>query len=267
MFRFFETLIDPYAPYPEQAAPPDRFWPFMNAYLKPARRVMVWTVLSVFAVALIEIWLIWYAGRIVDVLGNTAPSEVWARHGLELALVAGFILIARPVIQTLSALLLNQSLMPNVGTIVRWRANRHVLNQSVGWFQNDFAGRIANRMMQTAPAVGEATFQTFDAIVYAIIYLGGALWLLAGTDPRLAVPLILWLGLYVWLVAWTIPGSAAPPRPSPTPARRSPAASSTAIPTSPRSSSSPIPTARRPMPARRSSMPVRPSWPRCGSSR
>lgn len=205
MFRFFENLIDPYAPYPEQAAPPDRFWPFMNAYLKPARRVMAWTILAVFAVALIEIWLIWYAGRIVDVLGNTAPSEVWARHGLELALVAGFILIARPAIQTLSALLLNQSLMPNVGTIVRWRANRHVLNQSVGWFQNDFAGRIANRMMQTAPAVGEATFQTFDAIVYAIIYLGGALWLLAGTDPRLAVPLIVWLGLYVWLVAWTIP--------------------------------------------------------------
>ena len=70
----------------------------MNAYLKPARRVMVWTVLSVFAVALIEIWLIWYAGRIVDVLGNTAPSEVWAAMA-ELALVAGFILIARPVIQ------------------------------------------------------------------------------------------------------------------------------------------------------------------------
>ena len=57
--------------------------------------------------------------------------------------------------------------MPNVGTIVRWRSHRYVLRQSVGWFQNDFAGRIANRMMQTAPSVGEATFQTFDALVYA----------------------------------------------------------------------------------------------------
>ena len=63
--------------------------------------------------------------------------------------------------------------MPNVGTIVRWRSHRHVLRQSVGWFQNDFAGRIANRMMQTAPAVGEATFQTFDALVYAAVYLVG----------------------------------------------------------------------------------------------
>ena len=141
---------------------------------------MAWTVLGVFAVAVIEIWLIWYAGRIVDVLGATPPAEVWARYGLELALVAGFILFARPLIQTLSAALINQALMPNVGTIVRWRAHRHVLKQSVGWFQNDFAGRIANRMMQTAPAVGEATFQTFDAMVYAVIYLAGALWLLAG---------------------------------------------------------------------------------------
>ena len=95
--------------------------------------------------------------------------------------------------------------MPNVGTIVRWRSHRHVLRQSVGWFQNDFAGRIANRMMQTAPAVGEATFQTFDALVYATIYLVGALWLLSDTDPRLALPLVVWLGLYVWLVAWTVP--------------------------------------------------------------
>ena len=96
--------------------------------------------------------------------------------------------------------------MPNVGTIVRWRSHRHVLRQSVGWFQNDFAGRIANRMMQTAPAVGEATFQTFDALVYA------------GDLPRRArsgcsatptggsaCRCVVWLGLYVWLVAWTIP--------------------------------------------------------------
>ena len=95
--------------------------------------------------------------------------------------------------------------MPNVGTIVRWRSHRHVLRQSVGWFQNDFAGRIANRMMQTAPAVGEATFQTFDALVYAGVYLVGALWLLGDTDPRLALPLVVWLGLYLWLVAWTVP--------------------------------------------------------------
>jgi len=205
MFRFFESLVDPYAPYAERDTPPARLWPFLNAYLRPARKVMALTIVSVFAVAVIEIWLISYTGRIVDVLGATPAAEVWARHGVELVAVALFILVARPLVQTISAALLNQSLMPNVGTIVRWRAHRHVLKQSVGWFQNDFAGRIANRMMQTAPAVGEATFQTFDAIVYAVVYLAGALWLLSGTDPRLALPLVVWLALYVWLVAWTIP--------------------------------------------------------------
>ena len=205
MFRRFESLVDPYASYVETDAPPDRLWPFLVEYLRPARRVMAWTMVSVLSVALVEIWLIWYAGRLVDVLAATAPAEVWVRHGLELGLVALFILVARPVIYGLNAALLNQSLMPNVGTIVRWRAHRHVLRQSVGWFQNDFAGRIANRMMQTAPAVGEATFQTFDALVYAAIYLVGALWLLSDTDWRLGLPLVAWLGLYLWLVLWTVP--------------------------------------------------------------
>jgi ATP-binding cassette subfamily B multidrug efflux pump len=205
MFRYFESLVDPYARYAEADAPPNRLWPFLLEYLRPARRVMAWTIVSVFLVAVLEIWLIWYAGRLVDVLGDTPAPEVWARHGLELGAVALFILLARPIVYGASAMLLNQSLMPNVGTIVRWRSHRHVLRQSVGWFQNDFAGRIANRMMQTAPAVGEVTFQAFDAVVYAIVYLIGALWLLSGTDPRLAIPLVVWLGLYVWLVAWTVP--------------------------------------------------------------
>ncbi len=205
MFRFFEDLVDPYAPYAEDDTPPDRLWPFLKEYLAPTRRVLAFATLSVLAVAVVEIALIWYAGRLVDVLAAADRASVWATHGFELALVAGFILVLRPAIQTLSAVLLNQSLMPNVGTIVRWRSHRHVLRQSVGWFQDDFAGRIANRMMQTAPAVGEATFQTFDALVYSAVYLVGALWLLSETDLRLGLPLLVWLGLYAGLVGWTIP--------------------------------------------------------------
>jgi ATP-binding cassette subfamily B multidrug efflux pump len=205
MLRYFESLVDPYKPYDERDAPPDRLWPFLKGYLWSLRPVLVWAGLSCLAVALVEVALIWYAGRLVDMLADTPPGEVWARHGLELGLVALAVLLLRPLAQTLNALLLNQSLMPNVGTLVRWRSHRHVLRQSVGWFQNDFAGRIANRIMQTAPAVNEATFQTFDAVVYSAIYIVGAMWLLADVDPRLALPLVAWLGLYVWLVAWTVP--------------------------------------------------------------
>ena len=89
MFRFFELLVDPYSRYAEDDTPPNRLWPFLRDYLRPARGVMLWTIASVFTVAVIELWLIWYVGRIVDVLGDTPPAVVWARHGLELALVAG----------------------------------------------------------------------------------------------------------------------------------------------------------------------------------
>ncbi len=205
MFRLFESLVDPYEPYEESDTPPDRLWPFLREYLWPARWVMLWTLLAVFAVGVIEIWLIWYAGRLVDLLGRTGPEDIWAEYGIEFLAVAIFILFLRPFIQTASAAFLNQSLMPNVGTLVRWRSHRHVLRQSVGWFQNDFAGRIANRVMQTAPAVGETAFQTFDAIAYSSIYLVGALWLLADTDVWLALPLLVWFGLYVALVTWAVP--------------------------------------------------------------
>ncbi len=205
MFRFFESLIDPYEPYSATDTPPNRLWPFLKAFLWPARKVAAWTFLSILVVGVVEIMLIWYAGQLVDMLTEADATNVWAAHGVELVFVALFILFLRPGLEVLSALLLNQSLMPNVGTIVRWRSHRHVLRQSVTWFQNDFAGRIANRMMQTAPAVGEAVFQTFDALVYSLIYLTGALWLLAGTDARLGIPLLFWFGLYVALMFWAIP--------------------------------------------------------------
>jgi ATP-binding cassette subfamily B multidrug efflux pump len=89
-----------------------------------------------------------------------------------------------------------------------------VLRQSVGWFENDFAGRIANRIMQTPPSGGEAVFQVFDAITFALAYLVGAAILLFGADPRLLLPLVVWFGLYAGLLcAGRSSGSARRPRP------------------------------------------------------
>ncbi|MEO0711955.1 MAG: ABC transporter ATP-binding protein, partial [Pseudomonadota bacterium] len=87
---------------------------------------------------------------------------------------------------------------------VRWRAHRQVLRQSVGWFEDDFAGRIANRIMQTPTSAGDAIFQVFDALTFALAYLVGAAILLADADPRLALPLAVWFGLYILLVRWTM---------------------------------------------------------------
>ena len=106
--------------------------------------------------------------------------------------------------QGIDVMLINNAILPNVGTLFRWRAHRQVLRQSVGWFENDFAGRIANRIMQTPPAAGEVVFQTFDAISYSLAYLIGAAILLSTSDWRLLMPLLGWFVLYGALMRWTI---------------------------------------------------------------
>lgn len=204
MFRFFENLVDPYVAYTETDRPPTRLWPFLRDYSRPFTRVYALAGAMSVVVAAVELWLIAYMGRIVDVLTNSGPGEVWALHGTELVLVALFLVLLRPAIQALDVLLLNNAILPNLGTLIRWRAHRHVLRQSVGWFENDFAGRIANRIMQTPPAAGEAVFQVFDAMTFAIAYIVGAAILLADADPRLAIPLVIWLVMYGGLVRWTL---------------------------------------------------------------
>ncbi|MEM1004895.1 MAG: ABC transporter ATP-binding protein [Pseudomonadota bacterium] len=203
MFRYFENLVDPFVTYKETDTPPTRLWPFMLDYSRPFFRVFIWTALISILVAGVEIGLIYYMGRVVDLLGGT-PAEVWQNHGTELLLMAGFVLLLRPVLHFVDVLLLNNTILPNFGTLIRWRAHKHVLRQSVGWFENDFAGRIANRIMQTPPAAGEVVFQVFDAISFSLAYLIGAAILLYAADARLLIPLLIWFAFYAVLVRWTV---------------------------------------------------------------
>ena len=203
MFRFFENLINPYVTYTEHDKPSQKLWPFLWDYSQPFKKVFALTAFMSIVVAAIEIWLIYYMGRLVDLLGSD-PALLWQTYGTELILVALFVLLIRPALQGLDVLLLNNAIMPNFGTLIRWRAHKQVLRQSVGWFENDFAGRIANRIMQTPPAAGEVVFQVFDAISYSLAYLIGAAILLTFSDWRLLVPLLGWFVLYGFLVRWTL---------------------------------------------------------------
>jgi ATP-binding cassette subfamily B multidrug efflux pump len=203
MFRYFENLVDPFADYTETNTPPTRLWPFMLEYTRPFYRLFYWAALISVIVAAVEVGLIYYMGRVVDLLSGS-PAEVWQAHGTELTLMAVFVLLLRPMLHIVDVLLLNNAILPNIGTIFRWRAHKHVLRQSVKWFENDFAGRIANRIMQTPPAAGEAVFQVFDAISFSLAYLVGAAILLMAADPRLLLPLLIWFALYALLVRWTV---------------------------------------------------------------
>jgi len=204
MFRFFETLVDPYQPYPQADTPPRGLWPFLREYVLPFRKVFAVTALVSLLVASGDIALIWYVGRLVDLLTTGAPAEVLASHGWEFVTVALIIALVRPMISGTGTALLHNTILPNFGTMIRWRAHRHVLRQPVGWFEGDFAGRIANRIMQTPPAAGDAVFQTFDAMAFGSVTVIGAGILLADADPRLLVPLVIWFGCYALLVRWTI---------------------------------------------------------------
>ncbi|EPX77473.1 ABC transporter ATP-binding protein [Litoreibacter arenae] len=204
MFRFLENLVDPYGPYDEVDAPPRKLWPFLKSYSQPFKKVFIWAALLSLMVAVVEVGLIYYMGRVVDLMSAGEPAQVLEQYGLELILAAVFILLIRPLIQAADVGILNNAILPNYGTLFRWRAHKHVLRQSVGWFENDFAGRIANRIMQAPPAAGEAIFQVFDAITFSVAYIIGAFILLSEADPRLAIPLVFWLLLYAALVSWTM---------------------------------------------------------------
>ena len=204
MFRFFEGLVDPYGPYEQNDAPPRRLWPFLKEYIQPFRAVFAVTaVLSVLA-AFLDVALIWYVGRLVDLLGATSTGQFWTLYGTEVVAVALAVLILRPVLLVGNVALLHNTILPNFGTMIRWRSHAHVIRQPVGWFESDFAGRIANRIMQTPPAAGDAVFQTFDAMAFASVTVVGAGIMLAQADPRLLVPLVVWFVLYAALVRWTV---------------------------------------------------------------
>lgn len=204
MFRFFEGLIDPYAPYIESDTPPRRLWPFLRDYVGAFRKVFAATAVFAMLNAFSEVGLIWYLGRMVDMIAHGSPAEVWAAHGTEMILVAAAVVLLRPVIGGVNVALLHNTILTNFGTMMRWRAHRHVMRQPVGWFESDFAGRIANRIMQAPPAAGEAVFQIFDAVAFASTTLVGAAVMLAGADMRLLLPLCLWLVGYLTLMRWTI---------------------------------------------------------------
>lgn len=204
MFRFFENLVDPYQAYIASDTPPRRLWPFLKEYIIPFRRVFAATaslsVISAFA----DVALIWYVGRLVDVLAKNGPQQAWALHGTEIMAVGIAILVLRPLLLVANVALLHNTILPNFGTMIRWRAHSHVIRQPVGWFEGDFAGRIANRIMQTPPAAGDAVFQTFDAMAFASVTIVGAGIMLAEADTRLLLPLVIWFALYAALVKWTV---------------------------------------------------------------
>jgi ATP-binding cassette subfamily B multidrug efflux pump len=197
MFRYFEKLIDQFRPVPD-AMPPTGLLAF---YLHFLRQVWVWFALLLFVgliTTLIEVSLFTYLGRIVDMAQTTPPAQFFSRHAHVLLLMAFVALILRPVFILLHNLLVMQTINPSVTNMVRWQSHVYVLKQNLNFFQNDFAGRIAGRIMQAGPSLRDSAVQVSDAIWHVLIYTASALYLFVQADWHLTLPLIIWLIFYIW---------------------------------------------------------------------
>jgi len=195
MYRFFENLVDPFQKF-RQETPPAKLWPYVKSHYGPYYKWMIWMAVVGATVAFIETGLIFYTGRVIDLMEISGPESFWSIHGLELLLAALFILLLRPTIIGISHLFMEQTLVSNLHDQVRYRAHKHMLGQSANFFQNDFAGRLSNRVMQLGQAVEDGTYMVFEAIWYATAYVIGAMIILGQTDWRLTVPLMIWVVLY-----------------------------------------------------------------------
>ena len=203
LFGWIEGLSDPFAPYVERT-PDSRPVAFMRDHLRPFGKVM-WIAAGIgTVVALLELGLLWYAGRLVDLMA-AGPATFWAEHWGEIVLAGALLLLLRPIAVGFNAAILFSGISTNMITQVRWRAHRHMLGQPVGFFQNDFAGRLANRVMNTGNSAEDSSFLLFEAFWQAAIFLIATAILLFGLDWRLAVPLILWIGVYVAFLLWLGP--------------------------------------------------------------
>ena len=146
--------------------------------------------------ALIEAGLIYYSGRLIDLVSQSEGDTLMGRHGLELLLVACFILFLRPLVFLTNMTMLNQVIAGSLRDRVRWAAHKHLVGQSRRFFGDDFAGRLANRVMQVGPAVEDNTFTTFEALWYCISYFATAVFIMSQMSPWLALPMLVWVVVY-----------------------------------------------------------------------
>ncbi|WP_095080230.1 ABC transporter ATP-binding protein [Pseudomonas sp. Irchel s3h17] len=204
LYRRFEKLIDIFRDAPT-AAPPDRVLPFYTYYLR-----QVWPSFAALLViglfgALIEVALFSYLSRIIDLAQGTPNADFFKVHGVELAWMAVVALVLRPVFVGLHDLLVHQTLSPGMTSLIRWQNHSYVLKQSLNFFQNDFAGRIAQRIMQTGNSLRDSAVQAVDALWHVLIYAISSLVLFAEADWRLMIPLLTWIAAYLGALYYFVP--------------------------------------------------------------
>lgn len=204
MFKKFEGFTKPF-PDQEPTQPPSGIFAFCRHYTRGFEIPLI--IMSVMAtiVAIVEVSLFGAMGNLVDWLSNSNPETFWQDNQSDLIFYGTLLLVVMPVLVIGYSLLVHQTLLGNYPMSIRWLAHRYLLKQSLNFYQDDFAGRVATKVMQTSLAVRETVMKTMDVFVYVSVYFTSIVVLLAQADWRLMIPMVIWLCCYVGIQLYFVP--------------------------------------------------------------
>ena len=157
------------------------------------------------SLAVLEVMLFGFMGRLVDWLSEKDPQTFLAEESTTLWMMTLVLLVAMPLLTLLHTVITHQTLLGNYPMAIRWKAHRYLLKQSLSFYQNDFAGRIATKVMQTSLSVREAVMKLLDVFVYVVVYFTSMLVIVFQSSTWLMIPLFIWLCLYIAAQCYFIP--------------------------------------------------------------
>jgi ATP-binding cassette subfamily B multidrug efflux pump len=204
MLKRFEQWVKP-TELPAETTPPAELGAFYWHFVRQTRGLFALLFCAGLLVATLDTTIPLFIGRVVTLVSTHAPAtllhEVWP----QLLGMAAVLLIARPSAMLLQNLITAQAIVPGFSNLIRWQSHWHVVRQSWTYFQNDFAGRIANRIMQTGPSLRESVVSSTNAVWYILVYGSSSVLLLGRNDVRLAIPVLCWFAGYATLLRFFVP--------------------------------------------------------------
>ncbi|WP_282131597.1 ABC transporter ATP-binding protein [Pseudoalteromonas aliena] len=204
MYRLFEKMTKAF-PEHQPTQPPSTLFAFCRHYTKGMELSLVLMSISAAMLAILEVSLFSYMGQLVDWLTAYTPETLFVEQKSELVKMAVMLLVVLPVVVFFHSAILHQALLGNYPMSIRWLAHRYLLRQSVSFYQNEFAGRIATKVLQTSLAVRETVTKLLDVLMYIVVYFGSMVFLVAEADWRLMIPLLVWLALYICVQLYFVP--------------------------------------------------------------
>ncbi|EKO3992925.1 ABC transporter ATP-binding protein [Vibrio fluvialis] len=204
MYKKFESYTQAF-PQDEPQRPPNTLWAFCRHYTKGYEKpLMVMALLST-TIAIIEVSLFGFMGQLVDWLSTSNPETFLEENRHTLIGLSLLLLVGMPILVSIYSLLIHQTMLGNYPMSIRWLAHRYLLKQSLSFYQDEFAGRIATKVMQTALSVRETVMKTLDVFVYVAVYFTAMVVMLAQADWRLMIPMLLWLAAYIMIQVRFVP--------------------------------------------------------------